>query len=346
MVEKKKRTRRSAPIDIYDGLIDLTPVSPAQILMPSEIPISKLDNTPLSATDVRRFRDILGCTTTQFAKLFGCSRQRVYDWETQGTSKAHPAVTMLMRLYYATVPAALHDPDDVFIGSFIGADEAPEVAPEVAEVAPEVAEVTPDEAPEVERKERGGVRGFGWWREGERVYYKSPYQADVARALERTKGASWHKKEKIWALPDEEQSVQLLEGLVREHWTFELDELVVHIIDDVARSSKVARGELVEIAAPGQRSYPEGLWGRVVTSWTEHECDDGWIDQHNLCLVLTRAPASDPGVAEQLDAHKNKVDGKAAALAAWEQRKAAEQARVEQGGVPLASSSLDATTSS
>jgi DNA-binding transcriptional regulator YiaG len=65
-------------------------------------PIGKLDSTPVSSREVCHLRAYCGLTPEAFGALLGVSRQRVYVWESEGTSSAHPTVSALLRLYLAT----------------------------------------------------------------------------------------------------------------------------------------------------------------------------------------------------------------------------------------------------
>jgi DNA-binding transcriptional regulator YiaG len=65
-------------------------------------PIGKLDHTPLTSREVCRLRAHTGLTPEDFGALLGVSRQRVYVWESEGTSTARSTASALLRLYWTT----------------------------------------------------------------------------------------------------------------------------------------------------------------------------------------------------------------------------------------------------
>lgn len=305
-VERVEREEQAEPIEEEAG--------PVRDLLPALIPFGQLDSAPVEAHQVRALRTYLGLSMTRFGELLGSSRQRVAVWEEQGTQTAHPPVNALIRLYLASI--------------LPGKESAP-ATPAQPSAPAEAASDEPDPgAPGVE--EARGVEGFGWRRQGASLRYRTPYKVEIAKALQTTPGAVWDGH--AWGLPATPESVELIQGLVRRHWGVELGEqLLAHRVEGVSRGAKGEPGELIQLAAPGSKAHPDGLWGRVIASNTWRETDDGWIDQYVLDLYLERAtPADDPDVAEQLAAHKAKLAEQAAQLAQWEERQAAGAARAEE----------------
>lgn len=59
------------------------------------VPFEHLDSSPLQGAQVLHLREALGLSPARFGELLGCSRQRVYVWEREGTAKAHPTASSL-----------------------------------------------------------------------------------------------------------------------------------------------------------------------------------------------------------------------------------------------------------
>lgn len=327
--------RRTRKRDINEGLVDAKPVRGADILVPALIPFAQLDSTPVSAADVSRLRATLGLTTTQFGTLLGSSRQRVYVWETEGTASAHGSISALIRLYLAQLPPVEHTEEH----EETQAEEVDQATPEElkqddrtqahrTQAQPELLDAQPP------RAARGGAWGFGWWREEDvhtkewHLYYKTPYQADLARALERTPQAAWDKLSQRWELPDTEESARLLEGLVRAHWGFELKDVVYLHLDDVGRSWRAPVGELWELSRP-RKDTPDGVWGRVIAGQVYREQSDGWHDGWHAQLWVRRVGEEDEGACAKIEETRAKATALAEQLRQAEEQSAADADRAD-----------------
>jgi hypothetical protein len=294
----------------------------AYFLLPVQVPFAELDSTPVEASDVRKLREILGLSTTRFGELLGSSRQRVYVWEAEGTGSAHGSISALMRLYLAMLPPALmqdlHDEDPAPTSPTGG-------APPVGDVG----------ALPAERASRGGALGFGWWREQDwhdretwHLYYATPYQEQIARALESTPHARWDKDYKRWELPDTDESVQLLEDLVRTHWGFDLAEVESIHLDHVGRRYRAPVGELYTIQTPNPR-WPDGVYGRVLYGRTYEERSDGWDDGWHCAMIVRRVGEEDEEARGMIQQARAQATNKAAEASAAEEASATDTKRAE-----------------